>query len=95
MENSKKIFEKPDEEINADLSNCDLSPGINWVYGIRNHDIKQFIEYVKTDKEQLLIYFCGKIAIIYNLKSHEQRHYNDHKKEIISITSYKSMIATG
>jgi WD40 repeat protein len=68
---------------------------MSWVYGIRFRDVKQFIEYISTSSEELLLYFVGKVAVIYNIKSQRQKHYTGHTLPIISIAVEGTLCATG
>lgn len=61
------------------MKNYDINPSAKWVYGIRYQDVKQFIEYVKDGDRELVIYFIGKVAVIYNTHSHQQNHYLAHR----------------
>jgi len=68
---------------------------MKWVYGIRFRDVKQFIEYVSISSEELLLYFVGKVAIIYNIKSQRQKHYTGHTQQLICIAVDGTLCATG
>ncbi len=69
----------------------DLNGKPNWIFGIRYKDVRQFIEIVGDE----IVYFVGKVAIVYNTKSEKQRFYTGHSNEIISLAVQGSLCASG
>jgi hypothetical protein len=42
-----------------------------------------------------IIYFVGKVVILYNIASHKQRFYKGHAFEVISLATHGSLGASG
>lgn len=42
-----------------------------------------------------IIYFIGKVVVLYNMASHKQRFYKAHTFEVISLATQGSLCATG
>jgi hypothetical protein len=94
MLETQKLFRFPDDENELDMKNYDINPSPAWVYGIRYRDVRQFMEYCSEGGEELLIYFVGKVVVIYNVRSRKQRHYLGHQREIICLTLKGTLCAT-
>lgn len=91
--NANKITLNKKMQKIADPSDFTLVP--NWVYGIRFKDVKYFISYIDQNE---IIYFVGKVVVLYNLRSEKQRQYLHHDKPLICLAVNKSnqslMVAT-
>lgn len=87
MLDTQRLFRFPDEEGELSLKSYDITPSPAWVYGIRYHDVRQFVEYARDEGEgeERLIYFVGKVVVLYSIRSRKQRHYLGHQHEIVSL----------
>lgn len=57
--------------------------------------MKQFLDCVSIGHEEFLLYYIGKIVVILNIKSGQQRHYNCHLASVSSLTANGEIVATG
>lgn len=93
MLETQKLF-RFEEEGELEMKGFDINPSPSWIYGIRFEDVKQFMDYSCSYGEELIFYFIGKAAIIYNVRSQKQSHYLGHQHPIISLTVKDSLCAT-
>ena len=94
MLDTQKLFRPAEEEGELDMKGCDINPSPAWIYGIRFQDVKQFIEYSCSYGDELLFYFVGKAAVVYNVRSQRQSHYLGHQHPIIALTVKDALCAT-
>lgn len=55
---------------------------LEWVYGYRGRDCRNNL-YVLSSGE--IIYFTAAVVVLYDVKSHKQRHYTEHTDDIKSL----------
>ncbi|XP_072020355.1 uncharacterized protein [Amphiura filiformis] len=67
---------------------------LDWVYGYRGNDCRCNMYVLKSGE---LVYFMGRIAILYDGQNHVQRHYMEHTTDIRSLAVHSNQvtIATG
>jgi hypothetical protein len=94
MLETQKLFRFADEESELDMKNYDINPSPSWIYGIRYRDVRQFVDYLSSREEELIFYYIGKVAIIFSVRSHRQRHYLGHQYEIICLATIGLLCAT-
>lgn len=70
---------------NTDLSDILITP--SWVYGIRYKDVKYFMQFAHENE---IVYFVGRVIVIFNIKSLQQKHYLQHEHPIICLASNKT-----
>ena len=86
--------------LKAPPSKGHVNAEIEWVYGIRCHDvINNFCyhtDYNKKGSSEKIIFFTSKIIVIYYYRLNEQKHYIEHDKEVCSLAVSKgSLVASG
>lgn len=87
-------------ELENSIYKGQLNAEIEWVYGIRCHDvINNFCYHTDNNRKgtsEKIIFFASKIIIIYYYRLNEQKHYIEHDKEICSLAVSKgSIVASG
>jgi WD40 repeat protein len=73
-----------------------FNPKMKWVYGIRTEDVSEPVKCITScnDKaaNEKLIYFIGKVAVVYYPKLSMQQHYTEHHQEISCLVISKNSV---
>ncbi|XP_071787912.1 uncharacterized protein [Asterias amurensis] len=89
-------YYKPDAYVGKETSTEGPSQTLelDWIYGYRGNDCRCNLWAIE---DGVLVYFIGKVAILYNSEDHTQRHYTQHTAEIKSLAVHSSnvIMATG
>ncbi|KAH9120424.1 hypothetical protein LEN26_011110 [Aphanomyces euteiches] len=67
---------------------------LEWVHGYRAHDCRNNLRYIQSGD---IVYTVSRHAIVYNSRHHEQRYYQGHRNEILSlaVSPLGDKVATG
>ena len=65
----------------------DITLKLNWVYGIRHRDVKYLLNF---NMDNLLLYFVGRVVVMYNVKANTQRYYQQHQQPVICVAVDRS-----
>ncbi|PVD36602.1 hypothetical protein C0Q70_03587 [Pomacea canaliculata] len=81
------------------LENDGLKPDkklrLDWVYGFRGRDVRQNLVVLPNTGE--LVYFVAAIVVLYDRRTHTQKHYTAHTEEVtcLAIHPREPFIASG